>query len=123
MSDFIDSAEVGIIGAYRFTDSGKERYMDNGEWSYGPATIFVPSSLLPVEVPQDHKISRGDYSIFIENPQDIDAFREAAEPLVAEMGLGFRFSDGGWSGMEDSFAAGPSASLLAFQPLLHHHQQ
>ncbi len=112
MSDFIDSAEVGIIGAYRFTDSGKERYMDNGEWSYGPATIFVPSSLLPVEVPQDHKISRGDYSIFIENPQDIDAFREAAEPLVAEMGLGFRFSDGGWSGMEDSFAAGPSASLL-----------
>ena len=114
LSAFIASEELEIIGAYRFTDSGQERYYNNNaEWSYGPATIFVPSTLLPVDVPEDYKITMGDFSVFIENPGDVKAFREAAEPLAAEMGVGLRFSDGGWSERNDSFGTGPLASFLA----------
>lgn len=112
MSDFIASADLEIIGAYRFTDSASERYIDNSEWSYGPAAVFVPSSLLPVEVPDDYENQMGDFSVFVENPLDIDAFRAAAEQMAAELGLGLRFSDGGWQGMKNSFVTGPLISCL-----------
>ena len=111
MTNFIASAELEIIGAYQLTDDGNDRYSDM-EWSYGPAAVFVPSSLLPVEVPKDYELSRGDFSIFIENPQDIEAFLEEAEPLVADMGLGLRFSDGGWMSIKDSFVAGSASSFV-----------
>lgn len=111
MSDFVASAELEIIGAYRFTNDGNERFND-AEWSYGPATVFVPSVLLPVEVPEDHEIEMGDFSVFIENPRDIQAFREAAETWAADMDLGLRFSDGGWFGMKNNFETGSLASFL-----------
>lgn len=111
MAHFISSAELEIIGAYQFTDDAYERFQDY-EWSYGPATVFVPSSLLPVEVPKDHEINMGDFSVFIEDPLDIETFRTAAEPLVAEMGVGLRLSDGGWVNRKDNFEAGSLASLL-----------
>lgn len=105
------SAELEIIGAYRFTNEWIER-RDDRNWSYGPGTVFVPSALLPVEVPKDHEIAMGDFSVFVEDPHDIQSFREAAEPVAAEMGMGLRFSDGGWSGMKDSFETGSLASFL-----------
>lgn len=111
MSDFIVSAELEIIGAYRFTDEGLERFMDSN-WSYGPATVFVPSSLLPVEVPEDYEALMGDFSVFIENPRDIEAFREEAEIWAADMDLGLRFSDGGWFSMRNNFETGSLASFL-----------
>ncbi len=104
-------ADLEIIGTYRFTNEWDERRRET-DWSYGPATIFVPSSLLPVEVPEDHEILMGDFSVFIEDPHDIQEFRQAAEPLAADLSLGLRFSDGGWSAMKDNFQTGSLASLL-----------
>ena len=111
ISQIITYADLKIIGAYRFTNEWNER-INESNWSYGPASIFVPSSLLPVEVPEDYEPLMGDFSVFIEDPHDIQAFREAAEPLTADMSLGLRFSDGGWSGMKDNFEAGSLASFL-----------
>ncbi len=111
MAHFIASADLEIIGSYRFTNDWYERLKEY-EWSYGPGTVFVHSSLLPVEVPKDHETLMGDYSIYIEDPNDIGAFQEAAEQLAADMGLGLRFSDGGWYGMKDNFEIGSLASFL-----------
>ena len=77
-----------------------------------PATIFVPASLLPVEVPKDHEIRMGDFSVFIEEPHNIEEFRAAAELMAAEMGIALRYSDGGWSGIKDNLDTGSLASLL-----------
>ncbi len=104
--------ELEIIGAYRFTNDENERYTNEYMWSYGPASIFVPLSLSPVEVPEGKERLMGEYSVFIEDPHDIEAFLEAAEPLAADMSLGLRFSDGGWSNMEDHFQTGSLASFL-----------
>ncbi len=112
MAQFIASAELEIIGAYRFTDGDAYERFQDYNWSYGPATVFVPSSLLPIEVPKDHEITMGDFSVFIEDPLDIETFRTAAEPLIAEMGVGLRFSDGGWINRKDNFETGSLASLL-----------
>ncbi len=109
-SNYIDTAELEIIGAYENQDT--THIQDDG-WNYSPSTVFVPSSLLPVEVPKDYEPRMGEFSVFIENAQDIDAFHEAAEPLVAEMGLGLRFSDGGWSSMKNNFQTGSLASFLS----------
>ncbi len=111
LSNFVSSVELEIIGAYQFTTEWYDRFNDM-HWSYGPATIFVPSSHLPVEIPRDHEISMGDFSVFIEDPHNIEAFQEAAEPLAAEMSLALRFSDGGWSGIKDNLDSGSLASLL-----------
>ncbi len=111
LSNFVSSVELEIIGAYQFTTEWYDRFNDSN-WSYGPATIFVPSSLLPVEVPKDHEISMGDFSVFIEDPHNIKAFQEAAEPMAADLSLALRFSDGGWSGIKDNLDSGSLASLL-----------
>lgn len=109
--NYIDTAELEIIGVYHNMDEFSQR-LDEFEWSYTVNTIFVPSSLLPVEVAEDHEPNCGEFSVFIENARDIETFRKAAEPLVAEMGLGMRFSDGGWTSMKDSFQTGAAASIL-----------
>lgn len=106
------SAELEIIGAYRFTNDETERYLNEWQWSFGPASVFVPRSLLPCEFPEDLELQMNEFSVFIENPREIEAFREAAEPLAAEMSMGLRFSDGGWSDMKDHFKTGSLASLL-----------
>lgn len=111
ISEIIEYVDLEIIGAYRFTNEWDERRNETA-WSYGPSSIFVPSSLLPVEVPKDYQISMGDFSVFIEDPHNIQEFRQAAEPLVADMSLGLRFSDGGWSNMKDNFETGSLASFL-----------
>ena len=111
MSGVAARTELEIIGAYRFTNEWIDRLNEN-EWSYGPATVFVPSTLLPIEVPKDYEIAMGDFSVFIEDPHDIQAFRDAAEPMAAEMNLGLRFSDGGWQAMKDNFETGSLASFL-----------
>ncbi len=111
MSNFPVSVELEIIGAYQFTNEYIDRLWDNN-WSYSAGAVFVPSSLLPVEVPKDHETQMGEFSVFIEDPHDIQTFRAAAESVVARMGVGLRFSDGGWAGMKDSFKTGSLASFL-----------
>jgi len=111
ISNFVDTAELVIVGAYQFVDDVSMR-ISEGDWSYTPSTIFVPSSLLPVEVPADHEISAGEFSVLIENARDIEAFQEAAEPLVTEMDVVMRFTDGGWLSMKDSFETGSRTAFL-----------
>lgn len=111
MSKVAASAELEIIGAYRFANEWIDRSNER-DWSYGPGTVFVSSALLPIEVPKDHEITMGDFSVLIENPNDIQSFRDAAEPMAAEMSLGLRFSDGGWAAMKNNFKTGLQTSFL-----------
>ncbi len=111
-TEFTDSIELTIVGAYSMADDWAAR-LSEPAWHYSPSTIFVPASLLPVEVPDSYEVSPGEFSVFIEDAHDISAFRETAEPMVAEMNLALRFSDGGWEGVKDSFGAGTLASFLA----------
>ncbi len=112
ISNFVSSAELEIVGAYHFTDDYPTRITEKN-WTYTQNTIFVPVSLLPVAVSDDYVPSTGEYSVFVEDARDIEAFREAAESLAAEMGVGLRFSDGGWMSVKDSFGRGRQAALLA----------
>ena len=93
VSKFVDEAEVEIAGTYRFVDDLGAR-VSEADWSYSSSTIFVPSSLLPVEVPSDYEPSIGEFSVYVEDARDIEAFREKAETLAARMGVALRFSDG-----------------------------
>ena len=111
LADFVSTKELEIAGAYRMTDDVQTRIAES-EWAYTENTVFVPASLLPVAVPDDYEGSAGEFSVFVEKAQDIEAFKGAAEPLAAEMGLGLRFSDGGWMRVKDSFENGERTSLF-----------
>lgn len=104
LSNFIGSAELEIIGAYQDVEDNGEMF--ESQWCYTKNTIFVPTTLLPVDVPDDFEPCVGEFSVFIENARDIEAFQEAAKPLTAKMGVTMRFSDGGWLSVKDSFEAG-----------------
>ncbi len=110
-SDFIADARLRIVGSYCFMDDDSARTQEQ-EWAYTINTVFVPSSLLPVEVPDDYVADTGEFSVLVEDARDIEKFREAAEPMAAELGLGLRFSDGGWLGIQDSFERGRRTALL-----------
>lgn len=111
LSDFDDSAELEIVGAYRFTDDANMR-MKEFKWAYSSSTVFVPKSLLPVEIPDDYEFSPGEFSFFAEDARDIETFKENAEQFAARMNLALRFSDGGWLGVKDSFEIGFFTSSL-----------
>ncbi len=108
---FADKMELTIVGAYSMIDDATTR-MAEQEWCYSPNTVFVPVSLLPVKVPDGHEPSAGQFSVFIEDAYDFEAFQEAAEPMAAEMDLALRLSDGGWGDVKDSFETGTLASVL-----------
>lgn len=111
IAEFNTSVELEIIGAYRYNNDDNER-MNDFEWRFGPGTIFLHRSLLPVEIPKDYEISMGQFSVFIEDPNDIESFLEKAQPMAADLNLAMRFSDGGWAGMKDSIGSGSLTSLL-----------
>ena len=108
---FVKTVELEIVGAYRFTDDFMDRDAENA-WSYTSSTVFVPASLLPVEVPKDYEPIAGEFSVFAEDAHDIEEFRDAVEALAAETGLGLRFSDGGWMSVKNSLETGRLASFL-----------
>lgn len=111
LSNFVDTAELEIVGAYQdVDDSGAQMF--ESQWCYTKNTIFLPSALLPVEVPAGFEPCVGEFSVFIEKADDIEAFQEKAKPLAAEMGVSMRFSDGGWLSVKDSFEAGQRMALL-----------
>lgn len=108
---FADSIELTIVGAYSMVDDWMTR-MSQLDWCYTPNAVFVPVSLLPVKVPDNYETCAGEFSVFIEDARDIEAFREAAEPVAAGMNLALRFSDRGWKSVKDSFETGTLASFL-----------
>lgn len=111
ISSFNIAADLQIVGAYRFVDATESRVSER-KWSYTINTIFVPSTLLPIEIPEDYETAAGEFSVFVEDAHKIESFREAAEPLAAELGLGLRFSDGGYLSIRDSFDTGALTSFL-----------
>ncbi len=111
ISNFVSTANLEFVGTYTIVDDAHTRLLES-DWTYTPSTIFVPHSLLPIEVPDNYETSMDEFSVMIENAHDIESFKEAAEPLVAKMGLSMRFSDGGWLSMKDNFETGALTSLL-----------
>lgn len=103
--------ELKIVGAYVDTDAQYER--DGLEWwSYSPNTIFVPLSLLPVEVPDNHKIKPGEFSVVIDDAEQMETFLNKAEPLAKSLGIQLRFSDSGWLKVKDSINTSQTTSLI-----------
>lgn len=96
--NYVASAELTIIGAYAEGE---------GEIYTQPNDIYVPVTLLPVEVPDDDVSS-----LFVENAQDIEAFHEAVEQFAQKVGLTLDYSDRGWLDVKDSFQMGALSSLL-----------
>lgn len=97
---FVENRELTIVGAYPDPDM----------WS--PNTIYVPSALLPVEVPDDYEPRALDFGVFVEDADDIEAFHKAAEQFADKVDLRLDFSDRGWLDVKDSFAMGAFTSLL-----------
>lgn len=106
-----EDVELEIVGVYIDTDGAMDRaaYM---YWCYSPNTIFVPSSLLPIDPPQDHKIYPGEFSLVIGNARKIEAFLEIAEPMAEKQGLSLRFNDGGWSHVSRNIRVSSQMSLV-----------
>lgn len=107
----VKTVELEIVGAYIDTDTNYERSA-NMYWGYSPNTIFVPSSLLPIEVPQDHKIKPGELSLVIGNAKEMQNFLNVAQPLAEELGMDLLFYDGGWFQVNQYIKASAQASLI-----------
>ncbi|MCL2019550.1 MAG: FtsX-like permease family protein [Oscillospiraceae bacterium] len=135
----LETIEFEIVGVYTDTESPHQR-ASSLYWTYHPATIFVPMSFLPVEIPADHEVWAGEFSVLIENADGITAFFEAAPPVtdwVSELSWDYtlphwdwekdeeihysgsaavtakwRFSDLGWSRVQGSIATSEMTSLL-----------
>lgn len=102
---FEDSVQLAIIGTYAGV-KGESVY------SYSPNSIYVSSALLPVEVPDNYEPDPSEFSVFVEDADDIETFHEAAEQFSEDLGLDLEFSDCGWLDVKDSFGMGALASLL-----------
>ncbi len=111
MSDFVDTVELEIVGAYQILDDASARG-GGGGWAYTIDSVFVPRGLLPVEAPDDQELLPGQFSVLIEDPDDIEEFQEAAMKFASDLGISLRFSDGGWLNVKDSFELASQTSLL-----------
>ncbi len=96
---FGEPKELSIIGAYADSTGMVD-------------TIYVPSALLPVEVPDSYETWPEEFSVFVEDAKDIEAFHEGAVQFAKEMDLDLGFSDKGWLDVKDSLGMGTLVSLL-----------
>ena len=102
---FGEAAELSIVGAYYSQDA-------DFAYSYSPNTIYVPTTLLPVEIPDDYEMKPQEFSVFAEKAGDIEAFYNAAEEFAQKTGLDLEFSDRGWLDVKESLGMGALASLF-----------
>jgi len=107
----VRQVELEIVGVYYDTDGATERDA-HMYWSYSPNTIFIPTSLLPIDPPQNHKIYPGEFSLVIDDARQIEAFLEMAEPMAEKYGLSLCFSDGGWTGVSRNINVSSQMSLV-----------
>jgi len=109
--NIVKTAELTIVGAYTDTDAQYER--DAAEWwGYSPNTIFVPRSLLPVEVPAAHGLKSGEFSVASDDAYMLREFRGSAEALAKEYGVKLRFSDGGGIAALENINTSQTMSLI-----------
>jgi len=113
LGETAQTAMLEIVGFYTDIDP---KYMREQWvwWGYSPNTVFVPSTLLPLEVPAEHNVYPGEFSVVVDNPFDIKALYEQATPLVSGMGIHhkIRFSDKGWLAIADNVNMGQAMSLM-----------
>jgi ABC-type antimicrobial peptide transport system permease subunit len=107
----VKNTELEIVGIYKDIDAMESRNADMF-MGYSPNTIFVPMSELPIEIPADHEIKPGEFSVFIENPADFERVLAEAEPIAAEMGVKLRASDGGYANIKDSINESAKTSVI-----------
>ncbi len=105
LPEFLEPVELSIVGAYAGANADSAH-------TYSPETIYVPSVLLPVEVPKDYEVKPDEFSVFVEDAHDIEAFHEAARQFADKLDLELEFSDRGWLDVKDSLGMGALASLL-----------
>lgn len=97
MPEFSDSVELTIVGA-------NEREQSN--------EIYVSKALLKAEVPDDYEMSWQDFSVYVDDAQDIEGFLKAAEAFAEELDLKLDYSDKGWMDVKESFRKGTRMLLL-----------
>lgn len=97
MPEFSDAVALTIVGA-----------SDNFPESW----IYVPDTLLKAKVPDDYEMPWQDYSVYVEDAQDIERFLEAAEAFAEELDLKLDYSDDGWMDVKDSFRRGTQTLFL-----------
>jgi len=107
----VKTVELTIVGIWADTATSSQRIWDI-DWSYSQSTIFVPATLLPVDVPQDHQFFPGEYSLIIGNARDSFAFLQAAGPLADKLDVELLFEDGGWMRIEESIDTAQRLSLV-----------
>lgn len=101
---YINAVNLEIIGSYSITDRTGTLY--------SPNTIFLPSDLLPVKVPENYEPMPEEFSIFVCDARDIQEFRDAAEVLFEKSDLALQLSDGGWAKVKDDLDSGLKVSLF-----------
>jgi ABC-type lipoprotein release transport system permease subunit len=107
----VKETELEIVGFYKDIDTMESRNADMF-MGYSPNTIFVPLIQLPIEIPADHEIKPGEFSIFVENAAEYEAVLAQAEILATEIGVQLRASDGGYSDMKDSINENAKTSMI-----------
>ncbi|MCL2322707.1 MAG: hypothetical protein FWC47_11475 [Oscillospiraceae bacterium] len=107
----VKNVNLTIVGTYEDTDTVEDQ-LGTAFWSYSVRTIFVPLSLLPVEVPKDHVFKPGEYSFIIGDPRNIDGFLKDAKPLADKFGVKLRFDDGGWLEVSNNISTGRITSTI-----------
>lgn len=108
----LETVDLTIVGAYTDTDTLESR-REKVHLGYSQQSIFVPSSLLPVDIPPNHAFKPGEVSFVVGNGRDISTFLEAALPLASEMGIELRFNDGGWLRVEESHDLSTNVSFIS----------
>ncbi len=109
--------ELEIVGIYIDTDSEKLQ-SKKPFWSYSINTIFVPTSLLPLDESKldNHMFSPSEFSFTVDNAWDIGSFMESvrnATPQLDKMGLKIIFDDGGWTDIVDKYKLTIKLSMIA----------
>ena len=85
-----------IIGTWRDLNEGNHPFRDL-YWCWSNNAIFVPSSFLPeCTNAENHTFKPSEISFVIDNPENIASFEKECLPLLDEMGINYKFSDGGW---------------------------
>jgi ABC-type antimicrobial peptide transport system permease subunit len=107
----VKETELEIIGIYKDIDAMESRNADMF-MGYSPNTIFVPLSQLLIEIPADHEIKPGEFSVFIENPADFERVLAVAEPIATDMGVNLSASDGGYANIKDSINESAKTSVI-----------
>lgn len=98
--EFVKTAEVTIVGAYPVED-----YVS-------PNKIYVPDTLLPVEIPDDYIPKPYELELFVGDARDIESFHDAAVQFAEKVDLKLEFSDKGWLDVKDNFGMGQMTSHL-----------